>query len=185
MNASRVKIGGDFELTDHNGQAVSHLTYRGRFMMIFFGFTHCRKVCPETLGLMSAVLDTLASRADDFAPLYITVDPERDDPATMKAFLAGKYPRFTGLTGSKEQIESVRRAYKVFAQRAPDEDDPEGYAVPHSALVYITDRAGNYAMHFNDGSVEGAIVAALEAFLAAQDLSGRPADTVGAGLPEM
>lgn len=163
MATNRVKIGGAFELIDHHGQHVTDRTYRGRYMMIFFGFTHCRKVCPETLGKMSDVLDRLGSRAEAFAPLYITVDPERDDPPRMKEFLETNFPRFTGLTGSKEQIDAVRSAYKVFAQRAPDEDDPEGYAVPHSALVYITDRSGQYLTHFNDGAPTEKVVRALQA----------------------
>jgi len=161
MTISLVKIGGAFELTDHHGQHVSDRTYRGRHMMIFFGFTHCRKVCPETLGKMSEVLDRLGSRAEAFAPLYITVDPERDDPQRMRAFLEANFPRFTGLTGNKEQIDAVRSAYKVFAERTPDEEDPEGYAVPHSALVYITDRAGQYVTHFNDGAPIEKIVSRL------------------------
>lgn len=163
MAASRVKIGGAFELTDHHGRTVRESSYRGRYMMIFFGFTHCRKVCPETLGKMSQVLEMIGNQADDFVPLYITVDPERDDPATMKAFLEANFPRFTGLTGKREQIDAVRSAYKVFAQRAPDEEDPEGYAVPHSALVYITDREGRYVMHFNDGAPVEKIVSGLHA----------------------
>lgn len=161
MTSSRVKIGGGFNLTDHHGQSVSDRTYFGRHMMIFFGFTHCRKVCPETLEKMSDVLDRLGRRAEAFAPLYITVDPERDDPPRMKVFLETNFPRFTGLTGSKEQIDTVRSAYKVFALRAPDEEDPEGYSVPHSALVYVTDRTGRYLTHFNDGALVEKIIEGL------------------------
>jgi protein SCO1 len=158
---SRVEIGGSFTLTDHDGNLVSEATYRGRYMMIFFGFTRCRKVCPETLGKMSRVLERLGEGAKAFAPLYITVDPERDDPDTMKAFLRAGFPRFTGLTGSPEQINATRAAFRVFAQKAADEDDAHGYAVPHSALVYITDREGRYLFHFNDGVQEEKAVSML------------------------
>ncbi len=171
---SRVRVGGSFSLTDHDGRAVTDATYRGRFMMIFFGFTHCRKVCPETLGKLTKVLDQLGDAAERFAPLYITVDPERDDPPTMKAFLRSSYPRFTGLTGSKDKIDAVRQAYKVYAEKAPDEEDPEGYAVPHSALVYITDQDGAYCQHFNDGASEATMVHRLESLVAASGVSDRP-----------
>jgi protein SCO1/2 len=164
----RVSVGGAFELTDHDGRPVSNETYRGLYMMIFFGFTHCRKVCPETLGKMSRVLDGLRDAAEAFAPLYITVDPERDNPATMKAFLEAKFPRFTGLTGTPERIGETRTAYRVFAQKAADDEDPEGYAVPHSALVYITDRDGKYLFHFNDGVPEEKVATRLRDLLATE-----------------
>lgn len=149
---THVKVGGSFRLTDHFGRAVTDEDYRGRLMMIFFGFTRCRKVCPETLQKLSMILDRLGETARQFAPLYITVDPERDDPITMRTFLEQRYPRFTGLTGSAAEIEQVKSAYRVFATRAQDDEDPHGYSVPHSALVFITDRSGRYLTHFNDGA---------------------------------
>lgn len=169
MNASKVTIGGSFSLTDHFGRQVSDLDYRGRLMMIFFGFTHCRRVCPETLAKLSLVLDGLGANASRIAPVYITVDTERDDTATMQAFLEVRYPRFTGLTGSREAIDQVRAAYKVYAEIAPDEEDLEGYAVPHSALVYITDEDGQYLTHFNDGAPPEKIVARLSSILEDRD----------------
>lgn len=163
---SRVQIGGSFELTDHKGNHVTAETYRGRHMVIFFGFTHCRKVCPETLGKLSRALDALGDEAGRFAPLYITVDPERDDPQTMRAFLEQDYPRFTGLTGSPDAIARAKTAYKVYAAKAPDEEDPAGYSVPHSALVFLTDADGRYVTHVNDGAPVEAIVDKLRFVLA-------------------
>jgi protein SCO1 len=165
MSSSRVTVGGSFHLNDHDGNFVTDETYAGRHMIIFFGFTHCRKVCPEALSKITRVLEQLGSDASAFVPLYITVDPDRDTPAVMKTFLEQSYPRFIGLTGDKSQIDEVRTAYKVFAQKSPDEDDPEGYAVPHSALIYITDKEGKYISHFNDGAPINHIVTALRSLI--------------------
>src|SRR5882762_1597942 len=100
MHASRPPVGGSFQLVDHHGRAVTEASYHGRFALLFFGFTHCCVVCPRALTKLSGVLDALGPLADRVQPLYITVDPERDTPDVMRAFLQA-YPRFTGLTGSR------------------------------------------------------------------------------------
>src|SRR4249920_892926 len=86
-------VGGSFSLTDHHGRPVTDADYRGRFMLIYFGFTHCRAVCPRALARLSAALAALGDRAERVAPLYITVDPQRDTPAVMKTYLEARYPR--------------------------------------------------------------------------------------------
>lgn len=143
-------IEGRFALTDHHGNTVTEADYSGRHMLVFFGFTHCKVVCPRALGKLSDVLDRLGDLADEIAPLYITVDPERDSPEVMKAFLEGGYPRFTGLTGTREQCDAAKKAFRVFAEKKPDPDDPEGYDVPHTAFVYLLGRDGEYVAHFGD-----------------------------------
>jgi protein SCO1/2 len=143
-------VGGDFDLVDHDGRRVTLADYAGRHVLLFFGFTHCRVVCPRTLSRISAALDLLGEQACAIQPLYISVDPARDTPAVMKAFLADRFPRFTGLTGEAEHVEAVKRTYRVHARRAADADDPSGYAMPHTALVYLLDTAGHYLTHFAD-----------------------------------
>src|SRR5580658_8930024 len=117
MTASQVSSapmpGGSFELIDHHGRSISDRSYRGRYALIFFGFTNCRIVCPRVLKKLCGVLETIGSLADRFEPLYITVDPERDTAEVMRAFLRS-YPRFTGLTGSREQIDTAKRVFRVF-----------------------------------------------------------------------
>jgi len=142
-------IGGSFCLIDHDGHDVSDQTYRGHYVLMFFGFTHCRVVCPRALTKLSAVLDSLGPLAGRIRALYVTVDPERDTPDTMRAFLRS-YPRFTGLTGSREQIDCIKTAFRVFAQRV---DDPAGngdYAVPHTAITYVMGPEGGFVAHFTD-----------------------------------
>jgi protein SCO1/2 len=143
-------IGGDFALTDHDGRAVSRETYAGRFVLLFFGFTNCRAVCPRALTRISAALEMLEDLAGEIQPLYVSVDPERDTPAVMKAFLTARFPRFTGLTGERHHVDAMKKAFRVFAERAEDPADPNGYAVPHTAFTYMLDRAGEYLAHFPD-----------------------------------
>jgi protein SCO1/2 len=99
---------------------------------------------------LSEALSLLDKLADRIQPLYVTVDPARDTPAVMKAYLETQYPRFTGLTGTPEQVDAAKSTFRVFAQRATDPDDPSGYAMPHSALSYLVDPDGRYVAHFSD-----------------------------------
>ena len=123
-------------------------------MLLFFGFTHCRVVCPATLARLSRVIDRLGPLAVRLRPLYITVDPERDTPVVMKAFLETNYPHFTGLTGPRENIEHIKSLYKVFAKRATDPDDATGYQMPHTAFIHLVGPDGDYVAHFTDATDE-------------------------------
>lgn len=163
VSSANVPIGGELDLTDHFGNSVTIQTFRGRFVLLFFGFTHCRVVCPTVLGTLSRALERLGSQADLVQPLYITVDPERDTPAVMKAFLEKSFPRFLGLSGSKDQIARAKADFKVFAQKQLDDTAPGGYVVPHTAFSYLLDPQGNYSQHFTNASSEDDIVDELAA----------------------
>ena len=163
--ASATPVGGPFRLIDHHGVEVTDESYRGRYVLLFFGFTHCKVVCPRALGRLTNVLDRLGPLADRLQPLYVTVDPERDTPEVMRAFPERSYPRFTGLTGSCEEVERAKKAFRVFARRAPDPDDPSDYVVPHSAITYVLDPAGRYAMHFIDAVGEAEMIERLRSLL--------------------
>jgi protein SCO1 len=158
--------GGSFVLTDHHGHDVTEADYRGRFMLIYFGFTHCRAVCPRALTRLSEALDALGPLADRIAPLYITVDPARDTPAVMKSYLQDRYPRFIGLTGTHEQTDGAKRTFRVFAERTADPEDPSGYTMPHSALTYLVGPDGRYVTHFSDTIDRDALVAQLKELVA-------------------
>lgn len=153
-----VQVGGIFDLIDHHGNPVTDRSYRGQFMLLFFGFTHCRAVCPTTLSRLSRTIDRLGPLATNLRPLYVTVDPERDTPPVMKAFLESKFPHFTGLTGSRVNIEHVKARYKVFAKRAADPDDAAGYQMPHTAFTYLVGPDGNYIAHLTDAIDEDELV---------------------------
>lgn len=134
-----------FNLLDHDRNPVTEQSFEGRLQLVFFGFTNCRSVCPRALGKLSDALELLGTEADWFAPLYITVDPERDTPAMMRGFLRS-YPRFTGLTGTAQQIQDARQNFRVFANRV---DRPEGgYDMPHTAFTYALATDGNFLDHW-------------------------------------
>lgn len=139
----------DFTLVDHHGTPVTARTYRGRWLMVQFGFTSCRMVCPRALTKLTAALDGFGGSAA-LVPLYVTVDPDRDTPEVMRAHLEASYARFTGLTGTPEQIDQAKRAFHVFARRRPDAADPDGYAVPHTAVTHLVDPLGRRATHWPD-----------------------------------
>ncbi|MFJ7949699.1 SCO family protein [Streptomyces sp. NPDC096354] len=143
-------VGGNFDLVDHFGHPVTERSYLGSYLLIFFGFTNCRTVCPAALSRIDEALHHVGNRVDQVQALYITVDPERDKPAVMRAFLKHRHPRIIGLTGSADAIESVKAKYHVFAQRTEDPTTPDGYLMPHSAFTYLVGPDGGYLTHFTD-----------------------------------
>jgi protein SCO1/2 len=149
----------NFNLIDHDGHEVTEASYTGKWLLVYFGFTHCRVVCPRSLNRLTQVLESLPERlVEKLQPLYISVDPERDRPDVMKQFLEDGFQRFTGLTGSPEQVEAAKDAFKVFAQRKPDPDDPDGYAVPHTSFTYLIGPDGCYVTHWIESKSKDEIV---------------------------
>jgi len=157
-----VKIGVPFALTNHHGSRVTTETFAGRFMLIYFGFTHCKVVCPRSLRRLSSVLEELGPLASRIQPLYVTVDPERDTPAVMKAFLESNYPLFLGLTGSRPEIDTMKAGYRVFAEAVEDAQEQDGYRVPHTAFSYLVSPQGEYVTHFSDAVEAADIVSRLK-----------------------
>lgn len=161
-----IKIGGSFSLTDHSGRPVTDASFHGKYVLLFFGFTHCKVVCPRALGRISVALDLLGVLADEIQPLYVTVDPERDTPEVMRAFLEASYPRFLGLTGDKEKTAAMKVAYKVFAERREYPDNADEYDVPHTAFTFLLDRQGEYRAHFVDAGDAGELADKIRTQLA-------------------
>ena len=128
-------IDATFALIDEEVKIVDESRVRGKHTLIVFGFTHYRVVCPLALGKLTRVLDRLKPRARTVQPLDITVDPERDTSDVLRAFLNNQYPRFIGLTGSREQLDHAKRALRMFAQRR--DEGVDDYVVPHSTLTSV------------------------------------------------
>lgn len=142
-------IGGPFQLTDNHGKRVSDDDFRGRYMLVFFGFTHCPDICPSTLRDISMALDHLGDEADAIQPLFVTVDPERDDLEAMSNYVSVFDSRILGLTGTRAEIDQAIAAYRIYSARAPLSDDD--YTMDHSAFTYLMDREGRYIAHFSFG----------------------------------
>jgi cytochrome oxidase Cu insertion factor (SCO1/SenC/PrrC family) len=147
----RALVGGHFSLIDQTGRRVSDQDFRGRFMLVMFGFTYCPDVCPSELQVIAAALDKLGSKAERVVPLFITVDPERDTPSQLAIYLKSFDPRLIGLTGTTEEIATATKAYRVYARKAPDPKSTAGYTMDHSALIYLMGPDGGYRAHFAPG----------------------------------
>jgi cytochrome oxidase Cu insertion factor (SCO1/SenC/PrrC family) len=139
-------IGGSFALTDQNGETRRSEDFKGKLMLIYFGYTYCPDVCPTELQTMSDAIDRLGPKGDAVQPIFVTVDPARDTPEQLKSYAENFHPRLLALTGSAEQIAQVARAYKVFYQ--PVKQGDGDYLMDHSSIVYLMDREGHYLAHF-------------------------------------
>lgn len=140
-------IGGPFTLVNHLGQTVTDADFRGRFLLLFFGYTYCPDVCPTTLTAISDALDLLGQEGDKVTPVFITVDPVRDTPEYLAEYLSYFHPRMVGLTGTTDQVAAVTESYRVYFAKG-DEAGDEDYIMDHTAVIYLMDPAGNYLAHF-------------------------------------
>ena len=137
-------IRSEFSLIDHTGRPVTAADYAGRWQMVFFGFTHCPDVCPTTLAYMASVLDLLGDDADRVAPLFITVDPERDTAPIMAEYVSAFHPRLIGLTGAEVNVAATMAAFKTWAQRVDDPAAPDGYSMAHAGHIYLMGPEGRF-----------------------------------------
>ncbi|MDN4985642.1 SCO family protein [Bradyrhizobium arachidis] len=145
--AQPAAIGGPFQLTDQNGKAVTDKSLKGKPTLIFFGYTHCPDVCPTSLFEMSEVLRAMGKDADKVNAVFISVDPERDTPATMKDYLSSFDPHLEGLSGDPAETAKVITSYRVYAKKVPTKDGD--YTMDHTALIYLMDRDGRFVSPFN------------------------------------
>jgi len=147
-------IGGPFELVDHTGRAVTEQDFRGKYMLVYFGFTHCPDICPSTLQVVATAVDALGDAADEIVPIMVTVDPERDTRELLAGYVTAFHPRLVGLTGSPAQVAQALKAYRIYAQKVPDPDDASGdtYTMDHSSFLYLMDRRGRFVTHFTHGT---------------------------------
>lgn len=142
---SAVSIGGPFAMTDNRGKSVSEADYRGKYLLIYFGYTYCPDVCPTELGVMARALDLLGPPADKVQPLFVSVDPERDTPAHLNDYVGLFHPRLVGLTGTAEQVRDIARVYRVYYAKAPQKDGkPDEYLMDHSSFIYLMGPDGGF-----------------------------------------
>jgi cytochrome oxidase Cu insertion factor (SCO1/SenC/PrrC family) len=140
---ARGPIGGPFALTDHNGRRRTDAEFRGKLLVIYFGYTYCPDICPADLTSISLALDRLGAAADAVQPVFITVDPERDTTARLAEYVTAFHPRLLGLTGAPGEIRKVATAYKTYYAKSADAVGAD-YAVDHTAFVYLVGRDGRY-----------------------------------------
>ena len=188
-------IGGPFTLTDQMGRIRTDLDFRGKVMIVFFGFTNCPDICPVTVATLSSLMELLGDKAAQVVPIFITVDPTRDTPEVMKAYLQNFDSRIVALTGNTKSIKEVADNYKAYfaksAKKAddsgipavPDSQTIEGHAahgahgehgaarseadylMDHSGYIYVMDQEGKYVKHFPYNVSEQELVDELKPFL--------------------
>lgn len=136
------QFAADFALIDQNGKLTRDEDMKGRVAIVYFGFTTCPDVCPLALGRLSAALNQLTDKERaQVAPLFITVDPDRDTPEAIKTYLAFD-DRIIGLTGDRAAIEQAKAGFKVYAEAEPIDDPKLGYTMQHSSLFYLVEKSG-------------------------------------------
>jgi protein SCO1 len=138
----RGSVGGPFTLTDQNGHPRSDREFRGKLMIVYFGYTFCPDVCPADLMAITQALDALGPAADGIQPIFITIDPERDSKV-LAEYLRAFHRSLVGLTGTPDEIRKIATAYKAFYARLPPVGDGE-YAIDHTGVIYLMGRDGEY-----------------------------------------
>jgi protein SCO1 len=137
-------VGGPFTLEDGSGKQVADRDFRGKYMLVYFGYTFCPDVCPTTLNEVADALDHLGSKAEQLQPIFITVDPKRDTPAVIRQYVAAFTPRLIGLTGSDEQIAKVAQEYRVYYAEHRTGPGPNDYTMDHSSVLYLMGPDGRF-----------------------------------------
>jgi protein SCO1 len=166
-SSGKALVGGPFTLVDQTGKTVTERDFRGKYMLVFFGFTHCPDICPTELQVMAASLDELGPKAEKIVPIFITLDPERDTPEVVADYVKNFDPRFVGLTGSPEAVAAAAKAYRVAYSKVKPEGstDDQNYSVDHSALIYLMGPDGKYVTHFTFGTPAPKMAATLRKYV--------------------
>ena len=162
------KVGGPFKLTDHNGIERDSREFRGRLMLIYFGYTFCPDVCPTALQIMNLALENLKSKAKQIQPIFISIDPTRDTPKILKNYVKNFYPSLIGFTGKEKSIKDVAKKYRVYFAKASTKNpklETTDYLMDHSSILFLLDRKGRYLSHFNHQSQPEAITKVLQKYL--------------------
>jgi protein SCO1/2 len=165
QTSGKALVGGPFKLIDQSGKDVTDRDFRGRHMLVFFGFTHCPDICPAELQVMSAALDQLGDEAHKVVPIFITLDPERDTQAAIADYVKHFGSNFVGLTGSPEAVAAAAKAYRVAYAKVEIQGAADGYTVDHSALVYLMGTDGEYVTHFVYGTSADKMAETLARYL--------------------
>ena len=153
-------IGGPFHLIDQNGKAVSDADLKGKWHLVFFGYTHCPDTCPTALNEISLALDQLGVKRDEVEIVFITVDPERDTPEVMKSYVQSFDVPIIALTGSADAVAQAAKAYRVYYAKHPRGDGE--YDMDHSAVIYVMNPEGRFTATFTPDSTADAIAQRLQ-----------------------
>jgi len=156
-------IGGPFRLTDQNGKTVTDADLKGKWSLVYFGYTHCPDACPTALNDISIALEDLGTKRDAVRPVFITVDPERDTPEALKAYVTSFDAPILALTGTPEQVAQAAKGYRVYYAKHPEAGGE--YSMDHSSVIYVMDPQGRFTASFTHESTPEQIAERLKKLL--------------------
>lgn len=159
--SGKALIGGPFTLTNQKGERVTDETFRGKYMLVSFGYTSCPDICPAELQLMANAVDLLGANAEKITPIFITIDPERDTVQQVASYVENFSPRMVGLTGTPEDVKEAASAYRVYYAKAEGASTASGYLMDHSTFIYLMDPQGHYVSHFAYGTTREKLAEAI------------------------
>jgi cytochrome oxidase Cu insertion factor (SCO1/SenC/PrrC family) len=155
-------VGGPFTMVNHSGETVTDLSFRGRPMLLFFGFTFCPDICPTELQVMTAALADMGEAGKDIRPVLVSIDPARDTPEVLASYVANFGDNVLGLTGSEQQVAAMAGAYRVFYSKQENAKDPDNYLMDHSSILYLMGADGKFLKHFSYTTDAKALAAGLK-----------------------
>jgi protein SCO1 len=157
-------IGGPFRLVDQDGKTVTDADLKGKWSLVYFGYTHCPDACPTALNDISIALDELGPKRGAVRPVFITVDPERDTPEVLKAYVTAFDAPILALTGSPQEIAQAAKGYRVYYAKHPEAGGD--YSMDHSSVIYVMDPEGRFTASFTHQSTPEEIAERLKKLLA-------------------
>lgn len=159
------EIGGPFILTDQYGKKQGSQDFKGKFILIYFGYSFCPDICPTGLQNMTAALNLLKRDRESVVPIFVTVDPKRDTSEHLKIYASNFHPNFIMLTGTEDEIKSISKLYKVYAAKSDEGPNAEDYLIDHSTLIYLMDRNGKFLEYFPHSTPPEKLNGAIQKYL--------------------
>ncbi len=167
VTASKVTTGGRFMLQDQRGKIVTDEDFKGKFMLIYFGYTYCPDICPTSLQTIAHALDLLGKDSDVIQPIFISIDPQRDTVNVLREYVAAFHPRLIGLTGSEVAINSVAKKYRVrFKKVSENGGINDDYTVDHTSSVFLMGPDGKFITRFSHATTSKQMAAKIRTILA-------------------
>ncbi len=163
---NREPIGGPFALIDQHGKRRTDAGFRGKFMLVYFGYISCADVCPTDLQQIGQAIESLGAAGEAVQPIFVTLDPARDTTERLAAYVSGFHPRLLGLGGSAAAVQRAARAYRVYAKKIPGRSSTV-YEIDHSAFIYLMSREGKYLGFFPPGTSAERMVQVIRPYLKA------------------
>jgi protein SCO1/2 len=168
LMSGKYPIGGPFTLTDPAGKRVALADFKGKLVLLYFGYATCPDVCPTDLAQIGLALRALGAAAEEVQPIFVTLDPRRDTPAVLREYATVFHPRFVSLTGSEEEVRRVATDFKVFFEKVP-RPGTSNYAIDHTAYTFLLDREGKFVILFPPGTEAGRMAEMLREQVATRE----------------